>query len=262
MEIYNYHTHTFRCGHAVGNDEDYVQTAIAAGFKVLGFSDHGPYPDYPMKNIHMNYDQLPDYIASITSLKEKYRDQIKVGLGLEIEYFHNDEYLRQLKQQLDYLILGQHFAAPDGSGFYFRNNSDEEIVVYGENVCAGLRSGLFAYLCHPDVFLVDQEEFTDTCAEVSRQIIETAVVTNTPLELNIHGVRRGKKPYKQGLRFAYPHYEFWKVAAEYPVKVVVGVDAHDPADLLKNEDYETALKELEGLELNIIHEDILSKDWK
>ena len=40
----NLHTHTVRCGHAVGTDEEYVLAAIAAGFTKLGFSDHNPFP--------------------------------------------------------------------------------------------------------------------------------------------------------------------------------------------------------------------------
>ena len=29
--------------HAVGDDEDYVRSAIKGGFQELGFSDHGPW---------------------------------------------------------------------------------------------------------------------------------------------------------------------------------------------------------------------------
>ena len=35
---YNLHTHSFRCNHAAGEDRDYVECAIKAGMKVLGFS--------------------------------------------------------------------------------------------------------------------------------------------------------------------------------------------------------------------------------
>ena len=35
----NYHTHTTRCGHAIGPDRAYVETAIARGLKTLGFSE-------------------------------------------------------------------------------------------------------------------------------------------------------------------------------------------------------------------------------
>ena len=38
----NYHTHTSRCNHAVGSEEDYVIHAIEQGFDILGFSDHTP----------------------------------------------------------------------------------------------------------------------------------------------------------------------------------------------------------------------------
>ena len=40
----NYHTHTFRCKHAVGDDEAYVLAAIGAGFDRIGFADHCPWP--------------------------------------------------------------------------------------------------------------------------------------------------------------------------------------------------------------------------
>ncbi len=42
----NFHTHTFRCGHAVGNEEAMVKSAIEEGIEVLGFSEHVPLPRY------------------------------------------------------------------------------------------------------------------------------------------------------------------------------------------------------------------------
>ena len=35
--IANYHTHTPRCNHAVGSEEEYIQQALNAGMKILGF---------------------------------------------------------------------------------------------------------------------------------------------------------------------------------------------------------------------------------
>ena len=40
----NYHTHTLRCGHAKGLDEQYIEAAIGRGMEELGFSDHVPWP--------------------------------------------------------------------------------------------------------------------------------------------------------------------------------------------------------------------------
>ena len=42
----NYHTHTYRCHHAIGKEEDYILNAIKAGYTELGFSDHAPW-HYP-----------------------------------------------------------------------------------------------------------------------------------------------------------------------------------------------------------------------
>ena len=44
---YNYHAHTWRCSHASGTEEAYVQRAIACGITHMGFSDHIPhrFPD-------------------------------------------------------------------------------------------------------------------------------------------------------------------------------------------------------------------------
>ncbi|MBR2281394.1 MAG: hypothetical protein IJ863_02090, partial [Spirochaetales bacterium] len=55
-----YHTHTFRCRHATGEDIDYVNSALAGGFSVLGFSDHTPFkePFETKGNIRMLESEL------------------------------------------------------------------------------------------------------------------------------------------------------------------------------------------------------------
>ena len=94
MNKNNYHTHTTRCMHAIGQDEEYVQAAIKAGIKKLGFSDHTPwhYDSSFKATMRMDENQLDGYIESILSLKEKYKDQISILVGLECEYF--EKYIR------------------------------------------------------------------------------------------------------------------------------------------------------------------------
>lgn len=41
--MYNLHSHTYRCHHAKGTDEEYVLSAIKNGYTEMGFSDHAPY---------------------------------------------------------------------------------------------------------------------------------------------------------------------------------------------------------------------------
>ena len=79
--------------HAFGTDEDYVRAAIDAGFEEIGFSDHSPWPFKSgyVSSMRMGADKLEDYALSVMKLREKYKDKIKIRLGLECEYF--EEYL-------------------------------------------------------------------------------------------------------------------------------------------------------------------------
>ena len=91
----NYHTHTYLCGHAVGDVKDYVNEAIRLGFKELGISDHAHTPEYFMSKVEYNHTQLYEimsdrdfvntYVPEV--LEAKKNPNIKVYLGLETEYF-------------------------------------------------------------------------------------------------------------------------------------------------------------------------------
>ena len=124
MNKNNYHTHTTRCFHAIGKDEEYVKAAIQANIKELGFSDHTPwhYDSSFKASMRMPECQLDDYIESIRYLKEKYKDQISILIGLECEYF--ERYMPWLEKMLedkkiDYIILGNHYYQTDELHQYF-----------------------------------------------------------------------------------------------------------------------------------------------
>ena len=63
----NLHTHTSRCNHAVGTEQEYVENAISMGMKILGFSDHTPYvfPGNYYSNFRMKLHELDDYAESV-----------------------------------------------------------------------------------------------------------------------------------------------------------------------------------------------------
>ena len=84
----NYHTHTVRCHHASGTDEDYVLAAIEAGLTTLGFSEHTPYPS-DSDGYRMPFEEVGDYIDSLLALREKYKNKIEILIGLESEYYES-----------------------------------------------------------------------------------------------------------------------------------------------------------------------------
>lgn len=67
----NYHTHTWRCNHATGSEQDYVEQALAAGMEELGFSDHSPYPfaDGHDSGFRMKLEQTADYFKTLEQLR-------------------------------------------------------------------------------------------------------------------------------------------------------------------------------------------------
>ena len=110
----NYHTHTYRCNHALGSDREYVENAITGGLKVLGFSDHCPFvfDNGFVSDMRMTPREVDGYFASLLDLKAEYRDDITIYIGFESEYipelqYKKDELLKGYP--LDYEILGQHF---------------------------------------------------------------------------------------------------------------------------------------------------------
>ena len=68
---YCYHTHTTRCGHAYGSEEEYIQVAINNGLKVIGFTDHVFLPGISQPGMRGDYSLLDDYVNTIKGLKEK-----------------------------------------------------------------------------------------------------------------------------------------------------------------------------------------------
>lgn len=244
MEIdYCYHSHTSRCGHALGSDEEYILNAIRCGFKEYGVSDHVMWPNHPQPGIRGDINLLDDYFSSILNLKNKYQDKINIRLGFECEYTKEyEQYYRHLLEDtpVEYLILGQHcFINKDNKiEWYFGPNTcDESLLRYANDLIEGMKSGLFAYVAHPDLYVHPFKEWNPFLEKIAHMICEAAEKYNMPLEINM-----GKKGvYPSNGNLMYPCDEFWKVASQYKISVYVGGDFHN-ASQMKTEHYKYALE--------------------
>lgn len=246
----NYHTHTIRCNHAYDCDEAYVKEAIKGGFQELGFSDHAcwQYKSNFTGRIRMKVEEFDDYYQSLSLLKEKYKDQISIKIGLECEYF--PAYMDWLKQfikdkHLDYIILGNHFHHSDENGVYYGRvcNDDAMLTQYVDDVIEGLETGLYSYLAHPDLFMRGRSNFDEHAIRESMRLCQYCKEHNVPLEFNLEGMHMNDVCGYM----AYPHDEFWKVAAEVGNDAIIGVDAHDSKSLSKDKYWNEAVKYLEKL---------------
>lgn len=250
MQKFNYHTHTARCGHAGGDDEQYVKAAIAAGYSVLGFSDHAPFPGVIHPGDRMRMDELHGYIASITQLKKKYAGIIEIKLGMEFEYFPEMEYYyTHLRSITDYLIVGQHNRMLDALEYNYWAD-DDDVLYYADQIVAAVEHGFADIIAHPDYFMLGRRGWNAACEAAARKICAVSLKYNIPLELNTNGLRYGKQLYDNGKFYPYPFRPFWEIIAETKAPVIYGVDAHRPLTLLETERFTKCMDELEGLEFN------------
>lgn len=246
--LYNYHTHTYRCGHASGTEEDYVKRAIQCGIKRMGFSDHFPlkFSDGTESSFRLPVKEVPLYRQEVFRLREKYKNDIEIFLGFETEYYSElkDEMIASAKEYgAEYLILGQHFYAPENKGgcHSYAAQSEEGLTKYVDSVIEAMKTEKYTYVCHPDMInFQGNEEFYEK--EV-RRLCEVAKATETPLEVNFLGIRDNR---------LYPRKEFWKVAGEVGAKVVYGLDAHNPLGACDTESLYTANKLTEEFGIQVI----------
>lgn len=228
MQDFNYHSHTKRCGHAEGEDEAYVQEAIKNGYRYMGFSDHAPYKNGYAKGERMHKEELYDYINSVRRLQDTYKDQIEIRLGMEIEYFEDQlDELKQYKEDMDFLILGQHGSSLYGPEFY-DDHSDEDVLLYASLIEKACERGLPDIIAHPDLFMFGKETWTVACEEATHTICASAQKHGVLLEVNLNGLRYGKKQLGKDYRYTYPYRRFWEIACMYDVEAVYGLDAHAP----------------------------------
>lgn len=237
MFICNYHTHTKRCGHASGEDEDYVLEAIGQGFQELGFSDHAMLPGFSEPYKRGDYSLFQNYCDSIDALKKKYQGQIKIFLGFEAESFPMFfPYYKELLEGgvLDYLVLGNHSALGEDRKIYAhfsRITNPSQLYLYRDLALKALSSGMFSIFAHPDYFLSSIDNFDADCRKVSKDLIECCIAYDIPLEINIAGIRAGKRMIGTTRRWLYPTDDFFELVRKYHAKCIFGQDAHAPDQL-------------------------------
>ncbi len=242
----NFHTHTYRCKHAIGTEREYVEKAIANGLSVMGFSDHSPYPfpnDYCSAH-RMRTDEVQEHIQTVLALKEEYKNDIQIYLGFEAEYYplYWDALLKLIEPYpYDYLILGQHFV--DNERTYRRIidpfSEKEMLSAYVDECIAGMETGKFFYLAHPDLpnFKGDPAFY----ASEMHRLCVAAKRLQVPLEINLLGLREKRN---------YPNEIFWGLAHEVGNEVLFGCDSHSPDTVALENDYRMgmALVEQYGLQ--------------
>ncbi len=247
---YNYHTHTYRCRHASGTEEEYIIRAIENGIKYMGFADHAPlkFDDGFESGYRVSVSDVDDYFSVLTALREKYKDQIDIKLGFEMEYYPEifETMLENVKGYgAEYLILGEHYVTAEHPNplphTSIANDSEELLKKYAETVVEGIKTGVFTYVAHPDVINFTGD--TDVYKKEMRKICKASREYGIPLEINFLGIRDNRN---------YPNPTFWEMAGEEQCPVTFGFDAHDVLSAYDGESLSKAKEMVEKFNLNYI----------
>lgn len=223
----DFHTHTFRCKHAVGDVPELVARASELDLETIGISDHMPFPGDRWPSFRMAHAELDGLVALMRA--EQKPGSPRVFAGLECEWvpeyraYYEDELLGT--RDLDYLIGATHFTPYRGDWLssFDALSTSAHLRAYVDHTIAMLDTGLFTFVAHPDVFAQCFRSWTPDVATASRDLLQAARDRDAVMELNASGYRKTPSTY--------PWRPFWELAAECGVRVVVNSDAHAPEDL-------------------------------
>lgn len=244
----NYHTHTARCKHAVGEDREYVESAIRQGIQVLGFSDHIPVSleNDTIQNVRMSFGEVEGYFDSFLQLKQEYRKDIDIHIGFEGEYFPSvfEEQMSCLRDYpVEYVILGQHFLKVGDKMVYsgWGTDSPEVLKSYVDSCIEALSTGAYCYLAHPDLihFSGDDRIWDDEM----RRLLTFCKENRYPVEYNLLGALENRP---------YPSVRCYEMIGQIGNEVILGIDAHSPQQIGDRGAFDRAKDFIKRFDLRVV----------
>jgi len=244
----NYHTHSrYDDGH--GELEEYVLSALAKGFRHLGFSGHAPMPletDWLMKE-----SSLPRYLEEARGLAARYAGRLDLLVGLEVDYLPRLSTPRDSRIAalgLDYVLGSVHYlvAPTEGPGWTVDGGAETLRLGiardFGGDVQAAVteyyrRVAEMASRSPPDIVghfdLVKRNNRGDALfSEGSAwyraavgQALDAVAASGCVLEVNTGGLIRGTTDT------VYPSPWILAGCRERGLRLVVNADAHRPEHL-------------------------------
>jgi len=243
----DYHTHSFRCGHAVGSMREYVEAAIAGGIDEIGLTDHIwlYFEDERSRRnptFAMPEDEYAAHMEEMLLLRDEFAGRINVRISVEADYIagREEDLLAILdRYPYDFVLGSVHFLdgwpldAPEEEYRYRSEPVSEIYLRYYEQLQRAVRLGCFDLLAHLDLpkkFGYRPEiDITETVEQTLRLIAASGVA----VEVSSAGLR---KPVAE----IYPSPAILRRMNELHIPIALSSDAHAPGDV--GAGYETSLR--------------------
>ncbi|MCC8094893.1 MAG: histidinol-phosphatase [Tannerellaceae bacterium] len=246
MHLSNYHSHCTFCNGRSG-PEDFIKFALAKGFRAYGFSSHASLPFETFWN--MSAADVPEYLAEIGRPKEKYKGQIEIYTGMEIDYldetYHPSiSYFRELP--LDYRIGSIHFlpVSPllseenmvcidgrfadmrEGIEQHFEGDVRNLVRHYFDSGMHMVEAGGMDIVGHIDKVYMNCSRYeifsleADWYLQPFRDLLQLIAEKGLMVEINTKNMSRKKQTF--------PHLQFLPLLKELGIPVLVNSDCHFP----------------------------------
>lgn len=237
----DYHTHHARCGHAVGELEEYIKRGIELGLHHIGLSDHMPLihvkPEDYYPEMAMPMEELPRYVEECLALKERYKGQIEVRLGLEGDFIEGyEQQIEKIIQEYpwDYVIGSVHFLGEwDITDFRQTHGWEgkdplEVYRQYYDAVQKAAATGLYDIMGHLDVIkrfgYGPGKEHSDEVITMEKATLAAVSRSGKAMELNASGLSKACEEM-------FPSRRVLEEAIRLGIPLTLGSDAHQPQKL-------------------------------
>lgn len=233
MRPFDYHCHAeFSDGKSTA--EEMVRAAIDAGCDSFGLSEH--YVSVKGSSYSLKPENEAPYIAEMNRLKEKYKDEINVFLGVE------SDYTSPVAKGYDYVIGSVHFFVVDGEYIDVDHTAEKQINAANKHFGGDLielACNYYDYMGRmADKFKFDIvghfdlvtkfneggklfDESDKRYIRAAENALEKLVHTGAAFEINTGAISRG---YRTD---AYPNDYFLNVIREMGGSVTYSSDAHN-----------------------------------
>ncbi len=251
MKLRDYHTHHRRCGHALGEIEDYVKVAIDKNLKEIGISDHfpiGALVDDPeilekIKRASMKVEEFPRYIKEIKVLKEKYKNKIDIRVSTELTFYTprgglnlQKEVLEPFMDDIDYILGAIHDVKWHESPLFVLNpnkaselfgkyGEDKLILEYINKLIKLVDTNFFDVIAHFDFYRImfrpNKPIYSENIWQKLLGLLDKIKTKGMAVEINTSGTQKG-------LNSQLPDDNIMKEIIQRKIPLVLGSDAHKP----------------------------------
>jgi histidinol-phosphatase (PHP family) len=240
--VYETHSHTPLCKHAVGDPEAYAAQAWERGLRGLIITCHNPMPDGLSSSVRMAPEEFPVYVDMVARAREAWAGRVDVRLGLETDFLPGlESWIEQLhaRAEFHYILGSVHPQIEEYRARFFTGDWPAFHRGYYRHLAEAAETGLFDCLAHPDIVknLGSAHWNLDALMPDIQRALDRIAATGVAMELNTSGLN--KKVAEMN-----PAPAILREMRLRGIPVVVGADAHEPGRVAA--DYEQAYSLLEA----------------